>query len=316
MDNNKTTVGQAFPAPTGVFEANRPQQTNTGMFPVEGSGHKAVSEKTLRKRLARLASSRPVLALCILLSVSTFLTAFRGYFLPVTLLLTLGRGLFAAAAWMIYLTAGKKGSGFLAALPLYATASICVVLLFFAVFIFSGMFGKMVLVSGDSAEELVRLIYSAKLWAIVPALAFVTAAYCLYLFARHQRLLFCNIRDGLIYGFPFENGYGGFVRACITVAVALPCVHIVSGIIGTFGSYEVLSSGAAELFDRIFLSDSGYWLNLLGVLVHSSALITAAVVAMRYGTVVKKYKEQRELYKAAKKAKGNEHTASFTKTEV
>lgn len=321
MDNNKTAEGRVIPAPTGVFDVNTPKKPNpssntTGVFPVDGAAPKSVSEKTLRKRLARLAASRPVLVLAILLSVSALLTAFRGYFWPVTAVLTVSRALSAAAVWTVYLTAGKKGGRFLAALPLYATVFSAVVLLFLAVFIFCAMFGKMVLVSGSGAVALVRLAYSAKLWSVVPALVYIVIAYCLYLFARHQRLLCCNIRDGLIYGFPFENGYKGFLRSCIIVAIVLPVLQIMRGFTGSFAEYELLSSGAAALFDKLFLSQLNYWLNLFGVFVHSAALLAAGSIAVKYAAVVKKYKAQKEARREAKRAERMGEKAKETENKM
>lgn len=302
MDNNKTTEGIKVSAPTGVFDVNRINADTTAVFPTEHGAHKPVSEKTLRKRLARLCASRSVLALAVLLSLSALLTVFRGYYLPITLLLTVGRVLSAAAVWTLCLTAGKKGGRLLAALPLYVTIARAVALLFGAVFIFCGMFGKMVLLGGSGAVNLVRTVYGAGMWAVIPALACIVAAYCFYLFARHERLLCCNIRDGLTYGFAFEGGATGFLRSSIAAAVAFPVLQVIRGVVGTFGKYELFSDGAAKLLDKLFISQSNYWVNFLGILVHSAALILAGTLAVKYSATVKKYKAQKEARKEAKNA--------------
>ncbi len=301
MEDYKGSGTQQGSPPTGVFDIPINTQTkpmdkvvpsDTGVFPTVGTTPKNISEKTLKKRLARLAASRPVLLLAVLLTVSAVLTALRGYFWPVTVTLTAGRALAALAVWLIYGSAGKKGSSLLAALPLYMTIVSCGVYVLLGVFVFCAMFGKMFLLSGDTAVDLVRSAHSAGLWAVPSALAFFMAAYCLYLFKRHERLLCCNIRDGIKYGFPFEKGSGAFMRCCVIAAVVLPVLHIGRGVIGSFTGFEVLGKAAA-FYDKLFIDQLNYWLSFVGILVHSAALIMAGAVGNRYSAVVKRYKAQR-----------------------
>ena len=302
MEENKNTNGQQTTSATGIFDIDKKTKTKpmdmvqagTGVFPIDRDAPKNISEQTLKKRLARFAASRLVFGLAFLLSASAVLTAVRGYFWPVTLTLTLGRALAATAVWVVYASAGKKGSRLLAALPLYMTMASALMFVLLGVFVFCAMFGKMFLFSGDVAVDLVRSAHSAGLWAVLPALVYIMVAYCMYLFKRHERQLCCNIRDGLIYGFPFENGYTGFMRSCIVTACVLPAIHIARGVIGSFSNFGALSNGAAAFYDKLFMSEYNYWLALVGVLVHSAALVVAAVVGGRYASIVKKYKEQKE----------------------
>jgi len=299
MEDNKFSNTKQVIPPTGVFDipGNPPTKAmdkvkagETGIFPAEGAVHKNISEKTLKKRLARLAASRLVLSLAVLMSVSAILTAIRGYFWPVTVTLTLGRTLSAVALWLIYATAGKKGSRLLAALPLYMTVFAVTVFSLMGVFVFCAMFGKLFLFGGDKAVELVRAAHSAGLWSVIPALIFFVIAYCIYLFKRHERLLACNVRDALLYGFPFEKGSAGFMRSCIVAACALTVLQIGRGAVGSFSQFETLGKEGAAFFDKLFMAEYSYWLNFLGVLVHSAALLAAGVAGNRYSAIVKKYK--------------------------
>jgi len=313
MEDRKLSVeGGAEPIPaaeasTGVFDLQNTSTMDfdkyqTGVFTVDGGTHRGVSEKTLKRRLARLAASRSVLVLAIMLSVTTVFTALRGYYWPVTLLLTAGRALEAVAVWMLYLTAGKKGGSLLAALPLYVPITYATCLVFFGVFLFSGMFGKLILFNTSGGVNMVRLTRDAQLWTIIPVLLCFITAYCVYLFNRHERQLCCNIRDGLKYAFPFENGYKAFTRCCITVAVLLPVLQILRGFVGTFAEVSYVADRAAPLFDKLFLSEINYYLNLVGICVQSATLVVAAAVANRYAAVVKKYKAQREMRRMAEEA--------------
>ncbi len=304
MDNNKTTEGKAIPTPTGVFEVDNYKSgvIPTPVTPVENEGGRAVSEKTLKKRLARIAASRLMLVMAVLLSVSAVLTLLRGYFWPFTTVLFLHRLLAAVSAWVLYSTAGKRGGRLLAAAPLYATIASVTGLVFLAVYIFCGMFGKMVLVSGENAEEWVRLIYGAGLWAILPSLACLVMAYCLYLFKRHERFLALNVRDGLRYGFAFEKGYGSFSRSAIILAAVMFTFQIFRGFVDSFGAFGWFPESAVALYDRLFLSQKFYAVNLIGVIIHCGALACAVLLSFKYSSVVKKYKIQREIYRQSKEA--------------
>lgn len=301
MEDNKFSDTKQISPPTGVFDVpkdapTRPMElvgTGTGVFPAEGASHKNISEKTLKKRLARLAASPLVLSLAVLMSVSAVMTALRGYFWPVTATLTAGRALAATALWLIYATAGKKGGRLLAALSLYMAVIGVTVFSLMGVFTFCAMFGKLFLFGGENAVQLVRTAHSAGLWSVVPALVFFVIAYCLYLFKRHERLITCNVRDALLYGFPFEKGNVGFMSSCVVTAFVFTALQIASGAVGSFSCFESLGKEGAALFDKLFMSNISYWLNFLGVLVHSAALLVAGVAGNRYSAIVKKYKLQK-----------------------
>lgn len=304
MDNNKTTEGKGVPTPTGVFEVDNYKSGVVApvITPVENGGSRAVSEKTLKKRLARLSASPLMLAMAVLLGISAVLTLFRGYFWPFTAAFALHRILAAVSAFLLYFTAGKRGGKLLAAAPLYASIASVTGLVFLSVFIFCGMFGKMLLVSGEKAEEWVRLIHGAGLWALIPSLVCLVIAYCLYLFKRHERLFTLNVRDGLRYGFAFEKGYGSFSRSAVILAAVLFVLQVVRGFIGSFADLGWFPDNATALYDRLFLAQNSYVVNLLGVIIHCAALGCAIVLALRYATAVKKYKLQRELRREAKRA--------------
>lgn len=290
------------PDATGVLDAAAPASGDTipvpgdtSLYTVDGKAYRGVSSRTLKKRLARLASSQLVLALGLFLSVSAALTAFRGYLLPVTVFLAAERAVFALGLWRVYFTAGKKGGAFLAAMSFWTPFAAVAGLLFFAVFLACAMFGKLLLFRGAAAEELVRLVYRARLWAVLPALLCVAAAYWVYLFARRQRLLLCNMRDGLRYGFPFENGYRQFSRNCVLVAALMSAFQVLRAFFHSFGVIGVPRQAAAML-DRLLLSQRNYTVNALGVAVQALVFVLAAALARRFGKTVRKYKAQKKSY--------------------
>ena len=289
---------------TGVFDVNKKvsAHTDTNLYTVEGKANRTVSERTLKKRLAKLASSRLCMLLALFVSFSAILTPFRGYFWPVTLVLTVERVLLAVGLWMLYGTAGKKGGKLLAAIPLGMTVTSVLGLLVFAAFIACAMFGELMLFRTAGAVKLVRMIYAAELWALVPVLACIAAAYCVYLFYRHERLLLCNLRDGLRYGFAFENGYDHFSKNCIIVAALSLAAQFVRLFFTSFSQIGFLPEHAARMFDALFLKQFNYVFSLAGIMVHAAVLVVAAVLAMRYGTVVKKYKAQKRSDENAKRS--------------
>ncbi len=306
--NERKPTSAPQSAPTDVFKADAQAKvqelkpTDTGLYTVDGVAHRALSERTLKKRLAKLASSRSVLLLALLVSLSAILTAFRGYLVPITVFLTAERVLFAVGLWMVYITAGKKGGKLLAALPLYSGVAAIIGLLFLAAFISCAMFGKLLLFQTEGSVQLVRVIYSAKLWAIVPALLCIMAAYCFYLFKRHERQLLCNVRDGLKYGFPFEQGYSAYARSCVAVAVLFAAFQITRAFFGGFSQLGFIPDHAVKMLDSLLLPQLNYGVSLVGVLVQAASLVLAATLAYRYGNTVKKYKAQKAALDGAKQA--------------
>lgn len=294
-----------------------PVPGDTSLYTVDGKAYRGVGYRTLKKRLARLASSQLVLILGLFLSVSAALTAFRGYLLPVTVFLAAERAVFALGLWRVYFTAGKKGGAFLAAMSFWTPFAAVAGLLFFAVFLACSMFGKLLLFRGEAAEELVRLVYRAKLWAVLPALLCVAAAYWVYLFARRQRLLLCNMRDGLRYGFPFENGYRQFSRNCVFVAVLMSAFQVLRAFFHSFGGIGAPAQASAML-DRLLLSQRNYTVNALGVAVQAAVFILAAALARRYGKTVRKYKAQRQSYDEERRSaeKGAAEVLALEKEKV
>lgn len=304
------TKGAPEGAPTDVFTTDIFDTTaditlhkaDTGLYTVDGTSIRRVSERTLKKRLARLASSRLVFVLALLLSLSAALTAFRGYLLPVTLFLTAERAAIAVGLWVLYFTAGKKGGSFLAGVSLYFPIAAVAGLLFAAVFIICALFGKLLLFQTASAVSLVRSIYKAGLWAVIPILLCFMAAYCVYLFKRCQRQLLCNVRDGLRYGFAFENGSKAFSRNCILVAVLMIAIQIARAFIKSFSQFGFVPEHTVPMFDRMFLSQINYIVSLIGVAVHAAVLFAAAALARRYYEVVKRYKEQKKAGDSARQS--------------
>lgn len=300
MSDNKPVT----PVPGGktdVFDmgALKPTADEKKAATVDGKAAQAPGERTLKKRLARLCASRPVLILAVLVSISAVLTAFRGYLLPVTVFLALFRAGYAVGLWLLYLSAGKRGAKLLSSLSLYGTAAAIVGLLSLAVYISCAMFGRSLFFKADSAVSLARTVYAAGLWAVIPALLCVMAAYCLYLFKRHEWHLLCNLRDGLRYGFPFEQGSSGFKRSCTLSAVVLLVLQIVRAFFTSFSSLGISTESTLKMLDKLLLSQMNYAVNLIGVLFHAAALLMAAALAHRYGETVKKYKAQRSAKKSS-----------------
>lgn len=285
---------------TDVFDvrAYKPDGGEKAAVAVDGKAAQAPGERTLKKRLARLCASQPALILAVLVSVSALLTAFRGYLLPVTVFLTVLRTGYAVGLWLLHSSAGKRGAKLLAALSLYGTLAGILGLLALAVYIACAMFGRSLFFTAGSAVSLARTIYAAGLWAVLPALMCIMAAYCLYLFKRHERQLLCNLRDGLRYGFPFEQGSAAFTRNCTLSALVLLALQIVRAFFTSFSLLGISSASTVKMLDKLLLSQTSYAANLIGVLVHVAALVMAAALARTYGETVKKYKAQRSAKKS------------------
>lgn len=281
--NNKNAV-------TGTFQQVR------GGFAV-GSVQRSLTEKTLKKRLARLANSKGMVTLATLMTLSALLTVFRGYIAPIAICLTVERILIASVLWCMYATGGKMGRGLLPWLPVIETVVAAILCAFFAVFVFCGMFAKLFLISGQ--EELVRTIVGAGMWAVVPALAALATGYCVFLFKRHERLICCNVRDGLKYGFAFDKGAGKFMQNCLIVAIALAGLAVFKLIVGDFSAFGFLGEDGARLFNIAFNMDESIWLTFLGNLVHGAALLVAGAMAVRYSSTVKRYRQQRDAQRRA-----------------
>lgn len=290
-------------AATGVPDVNKKVATaDSSLYTVEGKANRNVSERTLRKRLARLASSRLVMLLALFVSFSAILTMFRGYFLPITVVLTVERVLLSVGLWMLFATAGKKGGKLLAAIPLAMMIIASIGLAALAGFATLAMFGKVVPIATKEVIQLARLMYASQLWTLVPILACVMAGYCLNLFYRHQRLLLCNLRDGLKYGFAFENGYKPFASGCVIVAAVALGSQFLRLFFTSFSAFGFLSDKAVAMLDAFFLKQMNYGLSLAGMMVQAAVLIVAAVLALRYGAVVKKFKAQRHTAETAKRS--------------
>lgn len=291
--NNSTSNFNKVPATTGVFPASPNtaglKQVNDG-FAV-GNVQRSVTEKTFKKRMAKFAASKGVLVLAILFSLSAILSCFRGYMLPLTLFLVAERVAVAATLWTVFFTAGKRGLGFFSLLPVLETVAAVVLMCFMAAFVGCALYGKQLLLGGK--EDLVRLIYNAGTVAVIPGLLCIMTAYCIFLFKRHQRLIACNLRDGARYGFSFDKGAYVFARNCVIVAVAMPAAYIAFGLLPSFKSLG-FSEGGAALLSHLFHKGSGYWLNLIGIGVHSTALCVAGSMTVRYAYMVKKFRQQKE----------------------
>lgn len=305
IENNSTSGAspaptreqQAVPASAAKTRVDTPVLQAGGMEQVSddfavGNVRRNVTEKTLKKRMARFVTSKEVMVLAILVSVSALLTFFRGYILPVTLLLGLERCAIAATLWVMFFTAGKRGKELFSWLPVIETVVASLLMLFISAFIGAAMFSKQFLVSGQ--VEWIQRIYDAGMWAVLPALFCLATAYCIYLFKRHERLLCCNIRDSLKYGFSFGKGSYKFFVNCVIVAVAMVALYIIRAIIGDFGSFDFLSDGAAEFYNAAFPKTGWFWFNFIGVLIHAAAIVLAGVLALRYGVLIKRFKHQRE----------------------
>lgn len=306
MDDNVLRTG-TFSAPTDAENAEKPVSTDKtrvdtpayreGMnllsddFAV-GNVRKNVTEKTLKKRMARLVVSKESMILAILFSVSALLTFFRGYVLPVTLLLGLERCAIAATLWVMFFTAGRRGKSLLAWLPIIETVVAALTAAFIAAFTGTAMFAKQFLLLGQ--EKWVKLIYKAGMWAVVPALFCIAAAYCIYLFKRYERLLCCNIRDSLRYGFSFDKGSYKFFGNCIVTASSLLVLYIARALMGDFAGFDFLSADAASFFNAAFPKTGLFWLSFIGVVVHAAAIVLAGILTLRYGNIIKRFRHQRD----------------------
>ncbi len=293
MDDNKQAA---------IQQKEKAAATDSKLYTVDGKAHRSVSERTLRKRLARLASSPMVLILAILVSLSVISTAFSGYMWPVTLFLVIERLALAIGLWMLYTTAGKKGGAVLAVIPMCTGIVGIVGILFVAVFTGSAMFGKLLLVQTSSAVALVRAVYQANLWAVVPILVCITVAYCAYLFYSRERQLLCNLRDGLRYGFPFENGYKQFSVGCVSIAAGLLIYRLAAAIIGSFANIGFVSSRAVAMLDAMLLPQGNAFVGIVCALLEAAVLIISAVLAFRYGATVKKFKAQKKVMDGVNKS--------------
>ncbi len=257
-----------------------------------GSVPNVSTEKNFKKRMARFANSKVVITLAVLMTLSAILSIFRPYLLPINCFLTAERTAMAACLWVVYATGGKRGMGVFAWLSVVETVLASLLMAFFACFVGCGMFSMQFLVTGQ--EDYVRLIKNAGMWAVIPGLAALAVAYCVFLFKRHERLVCCNLRDALRYGFAFDRGSIVFTRNCIIVAIAMPVLYILRGVFGDLEGVSLLSNGAKAFYNAVLPVGKGYWLNLVSVLVHSVALGISGAITVKYSAMVKKYKQQKE----------------------
>ncbi len=257
---------------------------------------KKVGAKTLKRRVGALLSSRLMLLFCVFISVSAVLTVFRGYFVPFTVYLSVQRFAMAGCAWWVYLTAGKQGTTAFSWLPVAESIAAAVMMLFLAAYTGAAMFKKALLFP---VKDYVVDVYNAGMWAIVVGLSFIAIAYCIYLFERHQRLVLCNMRDAVQYGFSFSSGSKRFVLYGFIVAGVMPLSLIVLAIMGGFDGLPYISADAAEFMNRVYNTGWVFVLNLIGVLVHSAAIVVSTMIVGRFDGIVKRYKEQREMQKKA-----------------
>ena len=255
-----------------------------------------IMERSFKRRAARLAHSNAVLALAVLMTVSALFSLFRPYILPVNFYLTVERGVMAGLLWTVYVTGGKRGMAIFAWLAVIAA----IMAVFFAAFIVCGMFAMQLLFTNQ--DDMVRAINGAGMWAFVPALLFLAVSYCIFLFKRHERLVCCNLRDSLRYGFAFDRGSYVFARNCLIVAVAMPVLFVIRGLLGDFSGIELLSDGARKLFNDVLPMGKYYWFSIVGVLVHSAAMLLSGAILVKYAAMTKKYKEQAEACRAHEKA--------------
>ncbi len=259
-----------------------------------------IMERSFKRRTSRFAQSGAVLLLAVFMTASAVLSCFRPYIFPINCFLVAERGLMALLLWVIYATGGKYGMGFFSWLGVAETAVASVMMAFFAAFIGCGMFSMQFLLT--SQEDTVRIIKSAGMWAVIPALLALAIAYCIFLFKRYERLVCCNIRDSLRYGFAFDRGSYMFARNCAIVAVAMPVLYIIRGSLGDFSGIEALSDGARRFYNTVLPLGKHYWLSLVGVLVHSATLLLSGAILIKYSAMVKKYKEQAEASRAYEEA--------------
>ncbi len=264
-----------------------------------GNVHKP-TEKSFKRRMARFAHSNAMLILALLMTSSAILTGFRPYLLPINAFLVAERAVMAVCLWIVFATGGKHGMGFMAWLGIIETIAVAVMMAFFAAFIGCGMFAQQLLLTNQ--EDLVRTIKGAGMWAVVPALLALAVAYCVFLFKRFERLVCCNLRDSLRYGFAFDRGSYMFARNCVIVAVAMPVLYIIRGSLGDFEGIKALSDGARTLYNTVLPMGKSYWLNLAGVIVHSATLLVAGALLVKYSAMVKRFKEQKEAARAVEEA--------------
>ncbi len=308
------------PAPTNAktahFDINEAKKTADGLAAGAATQHKnakKVGAKTLKRRVGALCSSRLMLLFCIFMSVSAVLTTMRGYFLPFTLYLSLQRFAMVGCAWTVYFTAGKRLTTVFSWLPIAETIVAGVLFPFLAVYTGAAMFRNAVIFT---AKDYIYDVYKAGMWAIPVALGFFVIAYCIYLFKRRERLVLCNMRDALRYGFSFSGGSKRFVVYGMIVAVAMPLSLVVVEIMGGFSSLPYVSADAAVLIERVYGTGWIFVLNLIGVLVHSAAIVLGTMIVGRFDVIVKRYKEQREVQKKSNvgttKAESTEESVSIT----
>lgn len=308
MDNNQNPIGVTDNTKTAPFDINDVRKVVDDAkknIPLAGAVHthknvgKKIGPKTMKRRAGALCSSRLMLLFCIFMSVSTVLTAFRGYFTPFTVYLTVQRFAMAACAWTVYFTSGKYLATVFSWLPIVESVASAVMLL-----IFAACTGYAVTSSGaDKASSFMGLgnLASAAnksgMWALVVAASFVAMAYCIYLFKRRERLVLCNIRDAAQHGFAFSGGSKRYVAYGMIVACVMPISFIALKVMGGFDGLPYVSEDAAALMNGIYNTGSIFVLNLIGVFVHSAAVLVSTMIVGRYEMVVKRYKEQREAQK-------------------
>ncbi len=312
MDKKQNPNGTPGNAKTAPFDINDVRKATTdgalaGAVRVRHPAGKKIGAKTLKRRVGALCSSRIMLMFCIFMSVSALLTAFRGYFTPFTVYLTVQRVAMAACAWTVYLTAGKKLATVFSWLPVAETVAAAVLMLFLAVYTGAAMFKNAFLFT---VKDYIFDVYHAGMWAIVVAIGFIVIAYCIYLFKRRERLVLCNMRDALQYGFSFSNGSKRFMIYSIVVAAVMPVSLIIVEIMGGFSSLPYMSEQAAKFVDRVYNTGWIFVLNLIGVLVHSAAVAVGAMIVGRFDMVVRRYKEQREAQKKTEEEDKNSTDAA------
>lgn len=306
MDERSTT-SERQTVPTDVFNeaiesGNKNGHTDSNLYTVEGRTQRTVNERTLKKRLSKLASSRAVLLLAIFTSLSALLTAFRGYLLPVTLFLAALRTCYAIGLWIVYSSKGKKGAGFLAAFSLASTAAAVIGLLLLAAFIGCGMFGKLFLVRTNGTVLLAKAISEAKTFAVIPALICIMVAYCIYLFKRYERQTLCNVRDGLRFGFPFGQGSLIYARNCFIVSGVLLAVTVVRSFFISFSGVGFIPEYAVEALDWLLIPHCNFAAFVAGAAVQIAVYVLSAVLAFRYNGMIKRYKAQKAAADEARKS--------------
>lgn len=274
------------------------QQVNTD-FAV-ANVQKKMGEKTFKKRMARFANSKAVLLLAVLMTVSAVLSVFRPYLFSIKIFLISERTLMALLLWLLYATGGKYGMGLFSWLCVLETLVSTLAMAFCTAFIGCSMFAMQLLFTDK--DDIVRLINGAEMWAVIPALLCLCVAYCIFLFKRHERLICCNLRDSLRFGFAFDKGSYVYMRNCMIVAIAMPVLYIIRGSLGDFSGIKAIPEGARNFYNYAFPMGDSYWLNLAGVLVHSAVLVVAGLICVRYAAMAKKFNQQREARLAEEEA--------------